>query len=86
MLHFVLWLAYLIDSSKVIKVGGKQKPYEMWRNVASPLASSLAREYGGSAAACPLTNPASYAGYYEKLTIYYLLLLIYLLLNSWPIW
>ena len=31
MLRFVLWLAYLIDSSKVIKVGGKQKPYKMWQ-------------------------------------------------------
>ena len=60
-------MAYIIGSSKVIKVGGKQKPYEMWQAgislAASPLANSLAREYGGSAAACPLTNPASYAGY-----------------------
>ena len=44
MLHFVLWLAYLIDSSKAIKVGGKQKPYEMWQAgnslAASPLANS----------------------------------------------
>ena len=31
MLHFVLWLAYLIDWSEVIKVGGKQKPYKMWQ-------------------------------------------------------
>ena len=43
MLHFVLWLAYLIASSKV---GGKQKPYEMWQArislATSPLAKSLA--------------------------------------------
>ena len=48
MLRFVLWLAYLIDSSKVIKVGGKQKPYKMWQAgislAASPLAKSLAGE------------------------------------------
>ena len=48
MLRFVLWLAYLIDSSKVIKVGGKQKPYKMWQAgislAASPLANSLAGE------------------------------------------
>ena len=51
---------------------GKLKPYKMWQAgislAASPLANSLAgfaREviYGGSAAARPLTNPASYAGY-----------------------
>ena len=44
--YFVLWLVYLIDSSKVIKVGGKQNPYEMWQAgislAASPLAKSLA--------------------------------------------
>ena len=43
---FVLWLAYLIGLSKVIKVGGKQKPYEMRQAgislAASPLANSLA--------------------------------------------
>ena len=57
---FVLWLAYLIGLSKVIKVGGKQKPYEMWQVgnslAASPLVNSLAgfaREYGGSAAPSP---------------------------------
>ena len=68
MLHFVLWLAYLIDPSKVLKVGGKQKPYQMWQAgislAASPLANSSraspAMEYG--AAARPLTHPASYAG------------------------
>ena len=43
MLHFVLWLAYLIDSSKVIKVGGKQKPYEMWQAGISLEASSHRR-------------------------------------------
>ena len=41
-------MAYLIDSSKVIKVGGKQKPYKMWQAgillAASPLANSLAGE------------------------------------------
>ena len=31
MLHYVLWLAYLIGLSKVIRVGGKQKPNEMWQ-------------------------------------------------------
>ena len=45
-LHFVLWLAYLIDSSEAIKVGGKQKPYKMWQAgislAALPLAKSLA--------------------------------------------
>ena len=41
MLHFVLWLAYLIDSSKAIKVGGKQKPYEMWQAGISLAASPL---------------------------------------------
>ena len=45
MLRFILWLAYLIDPSKVIKVGGKQKPYKMWQVgislAASPLANSL---------------------------------------------
>jgi len=53
----------------VIKVGGKQKPYEMWQAgislAASPLANSLAgfsRE-GICSAARPLTNAASYAGY-----------------------
>ena len=44
-LHFVLWLAYLIDSSEAIKVGGKQKPYKMWQAgislAALPLANSL---------------------------------------------
>ena len=48
MLHFVLWLAYLIDSSKAIKVGGKQNPYKMWQAgislAASPLVKSLAGE------------------------------------------
>ena len=42
--YFVLWLAYLIDSSKVLKVGGKQKTYQMWQAgislAASPLANS----------------------------------------------
>ena len=55
----------------MIKVGGKQNPYELWQAgislAASPLAKSLAgfarEEYGGSAATPPLTNPASYAGY-----------------------
>jgi len=44
----------------VIKVGGKQKPYEMWQAgnslAASPLVDSFAgfeREYGGSAARSP---------------------------------
>ena len=68
MLHFVLWLAYLIDSSKAIKVGGKQKPYEMWQAgnslAARKFLAGFAREkYGGSTAARPLTHPASYAGY-----------------------
>ena len=40
MLHFVLWLAYLIASSKV---GGKQKPYEMWQAGISLAASRLAK-------------------------------------------
>ena len=68
---FVLWLAYLIGSSKVVKVGGKQKPYEMWQAgislAASPLANSLASfaRDGICSAARPLTNPASYAGYLE---------------------
>ena len=61
MLHFVPWLVYLIDSSKVMKVGGKQNSYEMWQArislAASPLAKSLAgfarEEYGGSAATRP---------------------------------
>ena len=39
-------MAYLIDSSKVIKVGGKQKPYNMWHVrillAALPLTNSLA--------------------------------------------
>ena len=55
----------------MIKVGGKQNPYELWQAgislAASPLAKSLAgfarEEYIGSAATHPLTNPASYAGY-----------------------
>ena len=70
-IYFVLWLAYLIDSSKVLKVGGKQKPYQMWQAgislAASPLANSSraspAMEYRGSAAARPLSHPASYTGY-----------------------
>jgi len=48
-------LAYVIGSSKVIKVGGEQKPYEMWQAgnslAASPLANFLAG--GGSAARSP---------------------------------
>ena len=59
MLHFVLWLAHLTDSSKVLKVGGKQKPYQMWNVGISLVASLLANssqarpvtEYGG-----PLTR------------------------------
>ena len=43
MLHFVLWLAYLIGSSNVIKVGGKQKPYEMRQTGISLAASPLAK-------------------------------------------
>ena len=53
----------------MIKVGDKQKPYEVWQAgnslAASPLVNSLAgfaKEYGGSAAR-QLPNPASYAGY-----------------------
>ena len=50
----LIYLAYLIDSSKVIKVSGKQKPYEMRQAgislAASPLTkcsrASPAREYG----------------------------------------
>ena len=42
----ILWLAYIIGLSKVIKVGGKQNPYEMWQAgnslAASPLVNSLA--------------------------------------------
>ena len=60
MLHFVLWLAYLIDSSKVIKVGGKQKPYKMWQAgislAASPLANSLAGKTEVMAAPPPLAR------------------------------
>ena len=44
MLHFILCL------SKVLKVGGKQKPYQMWQAGISPLANfsrSPATEYGG---------------------------------------
>ena len=44
----ILWLAYIIGLSKVIKVGGKQNPYEMWQAgnslAASPLVNSLAGE------------------------------------------
>ena len=57
MLHFVLWLVYLIDSSKVIKVGGKQNPYEMWQAgislAAAPLAKSLAASPARNMAAPP---------------------------------
>ena len=68
MLHLVLWLAYLIKSSKAIKVGGKQKPYKMWQAGISLAASPLAKSLAGFMAALPprarpLTNPASYAGY-----------------------
>ena len=67
MLHLVLWLAYLIKSSKAIKVGGKQKPYKMWQAGISLAASPLAKSLAGFMAALPprarpLTNPASYAG------------------------
>ena len=68
---FHVTLRSLIDSSKVLKVGGKQKPYQMWQAgislAASPLTNSSralpAMEYGGSAAARRLTHPVSYAGY-----------------------
>ena len=68
MLHFVLWLAYLIKSSKAIKVGGKKKPYKMSQAGISLAASPLAKSLAGFMAALlprarPLTNPASYAGY-----------------------
>ena len=57
MLQFVLWLAYLIASSKV---GGKQKPCEMWQAgislVASPLTKSLAGPQGNMAALPPLAR------------------------------
>ena len=43
MLHFVLWLAYLINSSNV---GGKQKPYKMWLAGISLEASPLANSSG----------------------------------------
>ena len=71
MLHFVLWLAYLINSSKAIKVGGKQKPYKMWQAGISLAASPLAKSLAGFVAAPlprarPLTNPASYAGYHPN--------------------
>ena len=50
-------MAYLIDSLKAIKVGGKQKPYEMWQAgislAASPLENSSraspGEKYGGLA-------------------------------------
>ena len=64
MLHFVLRLAYLIDSSKAIKVGGKQKPYEMWQAGIS-LAASPSRAPREIWRPHPLTHPASYAGYME---------------------
>ena len=63
MLRFVLWLAHLIDSSKVVKGGGKQEPYKMWQAGISLAASPLANSLGGSAAARPLMNHARYAGY-----------------------
>jgi len=44
-------LCSLIGSSKVIKVDGKQKPYEMWQ--AGNSLARFAREYGGSAARSP---------------------------------
>ena len=59
MLHFVLWLAYLIDPSKVLKVGGKQKPYQMWQ--AGISLAGFARE-GIWWPARTLTHLASYAG------------------------
>ena len=48
--YAIVRLSSLIGSSKVIKVGGKQKPYEMWR---------LRYQNKGTRA----RNPASYAGY-----------------------
>jgi len=45
-------LAYIIGSSKVIKVGGKEKPYEMWQE-GFAARKFPAREYGGSAARSP---------------------------------
>ena len=53
MLHFVLSLAYLINSSKAIKVGGKQKPYKMWQAGISLAASPLAKSLAGFMAAPP---------------------------------
>ena len=40
-------MAYLTDSSKVIKVGSKQKPYEMWPAVISLAASLLTNSLAG---------------------------------------
>ena len=49
MLHFVHWLAYLIDSSKAIKVGGRQKPYKMWQAGISLADSPLTKSLAGKA-------------------------------------
>ena len=65
MWHFALWLAYLIDSSKVIKVGSKQQPYEMWWAGISLAASPP----WITCRLCPwgnMAHPASYAGYYTS--------------------
>ena len=68
----------------MMKVGGKQKPFEMWQAgnslAASPLVNSLvgfAREYGGSPLARPLPHPTTYAGYYvfDNRTVLFLFLL-----------
>ena len=71
MLRFVLWLAYLIDSSKVIKVGGKQKPYKMWQAGISLAASPLANSFAGFARAKTdnswwVTDMLSMSNYYIK--------------------
>ena len=65
-MYFVLWLAYLIHSSKVLRVGGKQNPYQMWQagiSLASSPLSNSSRSPAMESAARPPSHPASYAGY-----------------------
>ena len=77
MLHFVLWLICFDSSkatsfpgnevaSKVLKVGRKQKPYQMWQAgislAACEFLAGFARE-GIWRPARTLPHPASYAGY-----------------------
>ena len=69
MLHFVLWLAYLIESSKAIKVGGKQKPYEMWQAGISLAASPLKNSSRASPARNMAASPARASRQLRRLVV-----------------